>query len=66
MTKIYDFSDLQKVYQTIPGAKFNDLVMTFVSMAMKEVCDEAGSKAKTIIAVCPVNMRYPAKSIDEV
>lgn len=60
-TKVWEFSDLQKVYKGLgDGIKFNDLVMTLVSNALKEQFVKQGSKTDKLICVVPVNMRFPS------
>ena len=64
-SKKYQFNDL-RVYKHFPRCKFNDFFMTMVSLTCQQICAEHNSKAKHLVAVMPVNMRFPPKNLDEV
>ena len=65
-TKEWDFFEIQKKYKQFKHARFNDLMMSYISIALSKILKESGSKADKLIVAIPVNMRNPPKDIDDV
>ena len=42
-TKQWDFYQFQKKYKEYQGIKFNDFIMTIISMTLKQTLKESGS-----------------------
>jgi len=65
-TKEWDFYQIQKKYKEFKDVRFNDMMMTFLSIAFDRTLKEHGSKSEHLICALPVNMRNPPKDLDDV
>ena len=65
-TKEWDFYQIQKKYKEFKEVRFNDIMMTFLSIAFNWTLKQYGSKSEHLICALPVNMRNPPRDIDDV
>jgi hypothetical protein len=65
-SKVWEFSSLKPVYTQYKNTKFNGFIMSVLSIALKKQMEKLGSRVDKIITAVPINMRPPARSLDDV